>query len=71
MPAGEARFLNRMLNLSQQMLERDIGPERVNALADAFKAAAVDDPSLWDELYQQPHPYQWLADNESRWKVLH
>lgn len=57
--------------MSQAMMEQTLGSERVNAIAETFKVAAAADASLWGELYQQPHPYQWLCDNEGRWKVLH
>ena len=58
----KAALLNERLNISQAMLERDIGSERVNVLVDEFKAVAAADPSLWTEMWRQALPYQWIYD---------
>jgi hypothetical protein len=65
-PAGyhaliQQTMLNERLNMSEAQLRREIGSEAVDAAINEFKQAAAKNPSLMQQLYQQPDPYAWVA----------
>jgi len=69
-PHGFAQFLvqrqqesllNERLNMSELALRDKLGDEKVNAYVAEFKEAARADPSLWNKLHAQVHPYGWLT----------
>lgn len=47
------------LDVSEMMLRKEIGSEKVDALIAEFKEAAKEDPALFGRLYAQQHPYEW------------
>lgn len=47
------------LDMSEMMLRKEIGGEKVDALIAEFKEAAKEDPALFTRLYAQQHPYEW------------
>jgi len=53
--------LNERLNVSELLLRKELGAEKVDALIAEFKQAAQYDPSLFQKLYAQPDPYGWAA----------
>lgn len=61
--------LNDRLNASQAKLVQEIGEQRVNALVDAFTAAAEAHPELWRALWAQPDPYRWLHEQPQEWRA--
>jgi hypothetical protein len=74
-PVGAFRYLqaeqqrtdlNRTLNISEALLRKEIGAQKVNEYVADFKAHADKDPSLWGKLYSQPMPYEWLAKEIDR-----
>ena len=60
-PAME--MLNARLNESEDRLRRRIGAQRVNALIEQFRVAALLQPRLFWELYAKSDPYRWLAQH--------
>lgn len=51
--------ISNKLDVSEMMLRNAIGGEAVDAVIAEFKVAAGTNPSLFGQLYQQPHPYEW------------
>lgn len=68
-PAGYHRFieeqnLNHRLNMSETMA-REKYPD-LDDMVPKFKAAAEKDPSLLQQLYAHPHPYDWAYKEMKR-----
>jgi hypothetical protein len=57
--------LNERLNTSEMMALDKHGKEKIDAETEYFKKRGEADPRLWAELYSQPHPYQWMIDNNA------
>lgn len=57
--------LNERLNTSEMMALDKHGKEKIDAETEYFKKRGEADPRLWAELYGQPHPYQWMIDNNA------
>jgi hypothetical protein len=55
--------LNERLNTSEMMALDKHGKEVIDRETEYFKKRGEADPRLWAELYSQPHPYQWMIDN--------
>lgn len=53
-------MLNERLNTSEMMLRRELGTEKVDAAIAEFKEAMKENPGLQQQLYGQPHPYEWM-----------
>jgi len=53
-------MLNERLNTSEMMLRRELGTEKVDAAIAEFKDAIKENPGLQQQLYGQPHPYEWM-----------
>jgi hypothetical protein len=69
-PVGYTRrmggvVLNERLNTSEMMALDKHGKEKIDAETDYFKKRGEAEPRLWAELYSQPHPYQWMIDNNA------
>jgi len=58
---NQKQILNERLNLSEAILREKIGSEKVDQYVADFRSLAERDATLWDKLYSQPTPYQWLA----------
>ena len=74
-PAGfvqrfQNAMLNERLNVSEAMLRRAIGNEAVDAVVADFRQAASENPSLYDQLYQQPDPYGWAQTVAERHRTI-
>jgi len=54
-------MLNERLNVSEMLIRKELGAEKVDSLIAEFKQAAQTDPSLFQKLYSQPHPFEWAA----------
>lgn len=54
--------INALLNASEKASRKRIGKKRTKALQLMFKAEAGLDPSAYADLYAQPDPYRWLAE---------
>ena len=59
------RVLNKRLNESEKRLRGRIGSRKVDALIIEFRLTAILAPLMFTELYRQPDPYRWLADEWS------
>jgi hypothetical protein len=57
--------LNERLNTSEMMAMDKHGKEKIDAETEYFKKRGEAEPRLWGELYSQPHPYQWMIDNNA------
>ena len=57
------------LNMSEIQARKEYGAEAVEAAAAEFKQAMQANPSLRQELYQQPHPYEWLMKRAETLKL--
>lgn len=56
--------INERLNISEAQLRERLGDDRkVDALIERFVAAMKADPAVISELYAQPDPYRWLAED--------
>lgn len=62
----EQKMLNDRLNMSEAMLRKEIGPDKVDAYVKDFQQFAQRDPSLWGKLYAQANPYSWLQTEIDR-----
>ena len=62
----QATLLNERLNMSQMMLTKEMGAEKVAAAVAEFKQHAQADPRLYTQLYQQTDPYSWMAGEVER-----
>jgi hypothetical protein len=60
-----AVVLNERLNTSEMMALDKHGKEVIDRETEYFKKRGEADPRLWNELYSQPHPYQWMIDNNA------
>jgi hypothetical protein len=70
-PAGyhariQGVLLNERLNMSEMMLRKELGAEKVDAAIAEFKQHAAADPRLYTQLYQQTDPYGWMAGEVER-----
>ena len=52
-------MVSNKLDVSEMMLRSAIGAEAVDSVIAEFKEAAAANPSLYQQLYSQPHPYDW------------
>jgi hypothetical protein len=59
-------LLNERLNMSEMMLRKELGAEKVDAAIAEFKQHAAADPRLYTQLYQQTDPYGWMAGEVER-----
>ena len=59
-------LLNERLNMSEMMLRKELGAEKVDAAIAEFKQHAAADPRLYTQLYQQTDPYGWMANEVER-----
>ena len=66
----QATLLNERLNMSQMMLTKELGAEKVEAAVAEFKQHAQADPRLYTQLYQQPDPYGWMASEVDRLRLI-
>ena len=57
--------LNERLNTSEMMALDKHGKEAIDRETEYFKKRGEAEPRLWAELYSQPHPYQWMIDNNA------
>jgi hypothetical protein len=57
--------LNERLNTSEMMAMDKHGREVIDRETEYFKKRGEAEPRLWGELYSQPHPYQWMIDNNA------
>jgi hypothetical protein len=57
--------LNERLNTSEMMALDKHGKEVIDRETEYFKKRGEAEPRLWAELYSQPHPYQWMIDNNA------
>jgi hypothetical protein len=57
--------LNERLNTSEMMAMDKHGREVIDRETEYFKKRGEAEPRLWAELYSQPHPYQWMIDNNA------
>jgi hypothetical protein len=62
-------ILNERLNLSEHLLREKIGSEKVDEYIADFRQFAEKDRSMWDKLYAQPTPYQWLTREIDRLRL--
>jgi len=53
--------INQRLNFSEMLVRKELGPEKVAAIIEEFKEAAKANPQLTQQLYAEPHPYEWAA----------
>jgi hypothetical protein len=53
--------INQRLNFSEMLVTKELGAPAVAAIIADFKEAAKANPSLTQQLYSQPHPYEWAA----------
>jgi hypothetical protein len=60
-----AVVLNERLNTSEMMALDKHGKEVIDRETEYFKKRGEADPRLWNDLYSQPHPYQWMIDNNA------
>ena len=63
-------LLNERLNMSEMMLRKELGAEKVEAAVAEFKQHAQADPRLYTQLYQQPDPYGWMASEVDRLRLI-
>jgi hypothetical protein len=66
-------MLNERLNMSQLILEKEIGTEAVDQLVNGFKAEADKDPSLYQKMYANLHPYAFVKkhmENARRYQEI-
>ena len=61
--------LNAQLNNSEMLVRDKLGDEAVDAAVVEFKQAAEADPTLFNKLYQQKHPYGWLIKEVERQRL--
>ena len=69
-PVGYTRrvqgvMLNERLNTSEMMAVDKHGKEKIDAETAYFQQRAKTDPSLFQQLYSTPHPYQWMIDDNA------
>lgn len=78
-PAGYMRHIeveqakkqiNHTLNVSELLLRKEVGAEAVDAAITDFKAAADQDPRLYQQLYSQQDPYGWAYKQVERIRML-
>ena len=74
-PAGyhariQGVLLNERLNMSEMMLRKELGAEKVDAAIAEFKQHAAADPRLYTQLYQQTDPYGWMAGEVERLRLI-
>ena len=62
----QATLLNERLNMSEMMLRKELGAEKVEAAKAEFMQHAAADPRLYTQLYQQTDPYGWMASEVER-----
>jgi len=64
-------LLNTHLNQSELMMRKEIGREKLNEYVAEFQKAAETDPGLFQRLYSQQHPYEWLAEEVESLRLRH
>jgi len=74
-PAGyharlQGALLNERLNVSELLLRKELGAEKVDAAIAEFKQHAERDPRLYSQLYQQTDPYGWMAQEVDRLRLI-
>jgi hypothetical protein len=63
-------LLNERLNVSELLLRKELGAEKVDAAIAEFKQHAERDPRLYTQLYQQTDPYGWMAQEVERLRLI-
>ena len=66
---NQKQMLNERLNTSEAMARERLGDEKLDAYVADFRTAAEADPSLWQKLYSNPHPYGWLTRQMDTWRM--
>jgi len=74
-PAGyharlQGALLNERLNVSELLLRKELGAEKVDQAIAEFKQHAERDPRLYTQLYQQTDPYGWMAQEVDRLRLI-
>jgi hypothetical protein len=62
--------LNERLNLSELLLRKEVGDEKVDAAIHDFQEAAKQNQSLFHKLYAQPDPYGWAFKEVEKLRVM-
>jgi hypothetical protein len=57
--------LNERLNVSEMLAVDKHGREKIDDEVGYFKKRAEGDGRLWSQLYNTPHPYQWMLDSNA------
>jgi hypothetical protein len=65
----QGMMVNERLNLSEMLVTKELGAEKVAEISGEFKEAAKADPSLFQKLYAQPHPYEWASKQVERMRM--
>jgi hypothetical protein len=63
-------LLNERLNMSELLLRKELGAEKVDAAIAEFRQHAEADPRLYGQLYQHPDPYGWMAGEVERLRLI-
>jgi hypothetical protein len=66
----QAALLNERLNMSERMVRKEIGKEKLNEYVNEFRNLANADPTLFGKLYAQPDPYDWLTSEVDRLRLV-
>ena len=66
----QAALLNERLNMSERMVRKEIGKEKLNEYVNEFRQLANADPTLFGKLYAQPDPYDWLTSEVDRLRLV-